>query len=542
MLSTSAAPSPSSSAASASAAPRRWAAELWIPLGLLLIGAVAELVAILALNGGRLVYTLDDPYIHLAVAEELARGGYGVNTGELSAPASSILWPFLLAPLARTALAGWVPLAYALASLAGAVLVIRRVAWGAFEGLPDGERGWAAGWAGAGALMASGPFFLLFSGMEHPLQLFLAALVTWGLIEEGRTGRAPGWLLGAVVLSPLVRYEGLAVAVPALLYLALRRHLARAAAAALAVAAAMGGFTAWLLAHGLPPLPASVLVKGGALTYRPGLGTLARHAVLENFNSIPGRTLALFALLLAAAALGRRRPRAERLFAAYAGGCVALHLVLGRFGWMGRYEAYAWTVAVLALLHLYRAPLAAAAAGAGRARVTGAAAALLLVLSPRSLYSTLATPRAANNIHVQHGQMHRFATDYWRAPVAVNDLGRVAFRNDAYVLDLWGLGSAEALRARFAGRGPAWMERMAAARGAELAMVYDAWFPELPPGWRRVGVLRFDTRLVTPAEREVAFYARGPRAAARADTLLRVFAPTLPPGARIVFPAPGAAR
>jgi hypothetical protein len=32
------------------------------------------------LSEGHIIYTLDDPYIHLAVAENIAKGGYGVTS------------------------------------------------------------------------------------------------------------------------------------------------------------------------------------------------------------------------------------------------------------------------------------------------------------------------------------------------------------------------------------------------------------------------------------------------------------------------------
>ncbi len=53
-------------------------------------------VDILVMNDGKLMYALDDPYIHLSVSETIWNGGYGVNPGEFSSPSSSILFPFLL--------------------------------------------------------------------------------------------------------------------------------------------------------------------------------------------------------------------------------------------------------------------------------------------------------------------------------------------------------------------------------------------------------------------------------------------------------------
>ena len=64
---------------------------LLIGIGFLLVIILAEVVALLRLNNGHLVYTLDDPYIHLALAENIIHGHYGVNAGEFSAPSSSIL-------------------------------------------------------------------------------------------------------------------------------------------------------------------------------------------------------------------------------------------------------------------------------------------------------------------------------------------------------------------------------------------------------------------------------------------------------------------
>lgn len=56
------------------------------------------LLSVLAINGGTLIYTLDDPYIHIDLARQIFAGHYGINPGEFSAPSSSVLWPFILAP------------------------------------------------------------------------------------------------------------------------------------------------------------------------------------------------------------------------------------------------------------------------------------------------------------------------------------------------------------------------------------------------------------------------------------------------------------
>ena len=70
-------------------------------LGLLVLFA-AEFGATIALTDGHFYYSLDDPYIHLAVSEQIRALSYGLNPGELSTPSSSLLWPILLAVTAGT--------------------------------------------------------------------------------------------------------------------------------------------------------------------------------------------------------------------------------------------------------------------------------------------------------------------------------------------------------------------------------------------------------------------------------------------------------
>jgi hypothetical protein len=171
------------------------------------------------------------------------------------------------------------------------------------------------------------------------------------------------------------------------------------------------------------------------------------------------------------------------------------------------------------------------------ARWRSFAALALVVTVVQSGLASARAPLAAEEIYLQHQQTSRFVADFLKEPVAVNDLGLVSLRSDHRVLDLWGLGSAEARRARAAGK-PGWMQDLVRSEGVDVALVYegDDWFgDDIPPAWVRVARLRVDReRLVTLGGREVAIFATTPQAVPRLESAVRRFAPTLPDGATLL--------
>ena len=198
---------------------------VWIPLGLLLVLVGIELWVLLAMNDGVLVYTLDDPYIHFALAENILAGHYGVSPIEFSAPSSTFLWPIILAPFTAFQVFDYVPFVVNVFAAAATVwfyhsAITTTVSPG------EGRKRYPVALIFTCLLIPTTNLVgLIFTGMEHSLQVLLAVMVVCGLIVEARTGRTPRWLLVAIVVGPLVRYESLAVATPALAYLLLRGHI-----------------------------------------------------------------------------------------------------------------------------------------------------------------------------------------------------------------------------------------------------------------------------------------------------------------------------
>lgn len=505
--------------------------EAW-PLGAVSAAAglavlAAMLVAAAARAGWVFEYPVDDPYIHLAVAEQIARGGYGVNAGEWASAASSALWPLLLVPGAGAEWGRYLPLAWNVAALVLLCLLWARL----LE-----ESGAAARWPrfalaaavlGPVALNAPG---LAFAGMEHTAHAAASLAIVLGLLRLGQG--AAGWLLPLALgclLAPAFRLEGLALAWAAALAVAwLGRPGAALGLGALALVP-VAGFAAFLSANGIGPLPSSVIAK----MMDGGVGDLSFAARLAqgfaaNVTHLPG--LVLLALALAGLAAGALLPERRARALALTGALAALaHLALGQIGWLNRYEPYALIAAAAALL-----VACGLSAGARAGQLAGAVAVAGLV---SGAYYTLDFIRVGlwspRGIHLQQAQMARFVHEVAQVDAAANDIGRLAWRNPHHVLDLWGLASAEARDLRL-GEAPAgWAGDLVARDGAPLIALYPQHFGDgIGRDWVVLGDLQLKYERGFLGGGFVRFYAADAQAAATLAPLLTDFAATLPDGVR----------
>jgi hypothetical protein len=461
------------------------------------------------------VYSLDDPYIHLTLARQILRGHYGINPGEFAAPASSILWPFLLAPFAFSRLVEFVPLAINLGALVVAVWWLQR--W-----LETWLSPWWALLATSALAFAFNLYGLVLTGMENSLQVTLAIIVALSLMRE-RLGW-PFWL--SVVLLPLIRYEGLAISLPvlALLVLSPGRRLPALIAGAIVVGIVLG-FSLFLHSHGVGLLPSSVLAKAGValLQKLPGLDTL--------WNNIEQQLFFLVIALFAAVLFVREGRAAEAVLLVVAP--TVAHLMFGRYGWFGRYHIYfaAWIVILFVTVY--------ARAGLAKAKFLSAALAVWFTYASfDSMIATLTTSLGSRNIADQQKQMAIIARDYLDEPVAVNDLGFMSYYARRYILDLGGLASYEALQARANAATDVWVADLMNRNHVEQAMVYDNLYPRRPANWIRVATLHLPLPWVTVGDDKVAFYSTSPEAAARLRQALANYRKSSPQAAMMLELAP----
>ncbi len=447
------------------------------------------MLARIVARNGEIVFPLDDPFLHLAIAKHLVENGvYGVTRESFSAASSSIAWPWVLAGI-ETAIGDHriTPILLNLAA-AGALLVH----------LGRRASSWTVVLVAAMAPLA--PMIVL--GMEHVAHAFLVVLLLSAAFE--RAGRRTAKLALLAALATSMRYESLAlVAILAVVFVAKRRY-----AAALAVVA--GGlvppalFALYAHAHGAPLLPTSVLLKahaGGAL------GT-----VVGNLREAPHLLAWLVALLVVAGCV-RKIAAEERLLLVVVAALIAVHLVFGRVGWFYRYEMYLVVAAGYALGRA--APRLPPFPRPAMRRAATALVVLALVFLPlkRAVAAHLATVPAAGNIHDQQLHTARFLQRHFAGQkVAVNDAGAVGYLHDGPMVDLLGLADLDVARARgFAIDHPLSREQVRAlSAGAKVAVVYDEWFEgAIPEEWTRVATWTIEGNRVC-AFPTVAVYATGP--------------------------------
>jgi hypothetical protein len=502
----------------------------------LLLAALTGLV--LWMCDGRLIYSLDDPYISLSLSWHIAHGHYGINAGEASSPSSSILYPLILAPFAYANWQEWVPLA-----LNAAAAVATGVAF-ATAACRFGIVTPAAGNGRAATLIvilcASGNLLTLpFTGLEHSLHALTSVLIVFGLARVIEEDDVPRWLPALIVLVPLWRFEGLALALLAIAALVLMRQWRSGAAALIGIAVSLGAYMAVMHALGLPMLPSSVLAKSAASDRLVGgesglfgfVGFVLRDAIDRlRWEATP--TLLVLALVVAhpvlrvwGASVDKGQPDndswslwREGLFTCVVAGALIAHVLFGGWGWFARYEIYTVFLGSAGAMILWRRGLGSVV----QSVVPTVAIALVLVnVGSYYLLNTIRVPAAAREIYEQQYQMHRFAVDFYRGPVGVNDLGWVSYHNPNYVLDLWGLGSEAAREDRMhGGAGADWLDRLVKSHNVGVLMIYDKWFSgQIPPDWSLLAVLRTSHHVVN-AGTEVAFYATSPAAAAAGRTAL----------------------
>jgi 4-amino-4-deoxy-L-arabinose transferase-like glycosyltransferase len=529
-------------------------AALWITTGILQYLAALR-------TQGHLIYALDDAYIHMAMAKNLAlHGVYGVTRYEFTSSSSSPLWTLLLALFyflfgVHESFPFILNLVIASVTLVAAYVLLNGIVKKQILQLC--------------ALLAI-VFFtplpvLIASGMEHPLHILLAILflsyAARTIVDDTAAHSASNlailFLLCAAIV--LTRFESYALVFVVCALFALRKRWTIALGILVAGLLPLIAYQAVSVAHGWQWLPNSILVRAGAVDFGinsmksiimvPPASRNVWQFLLRGWNSLLGAPFLAVLIAGSILVLGISWRRSRRLWkiehimlAAYVVAALA-HVQFGRIGYFFRYEAYlvalgvfVLPISVVGLLGALKQWMASS-----RMKALGGAAILLLSLQltiplfTRSLVSLPLVPIASQNIYQQQYQMGLFLRKYYSGKViAANDIGAICFLADIHLVDLVGLASVDIYRLRESNEfNTGQMLRLCNQKDVSIVVAYAAWLhmeglSGYQQGWKREGEWKIENNVVCGND-VVSFYATQTAEERPLMENLLAFSKTLPP-------------
>ena len=515
-------------------------AVLWAVVFVILNASISK-------TGGRLIYALDDAYIHMAMSKNLAEHGvWGVTRHEFSSTSSSLAWTLLLSLFYTLFGVGEATPFIFNFFLATVLVVFLFYVLDRFALSPTQKMLWLL------AFVAIVPLpYLIFGGLEHVLQHLINLLYVAAAAAVLAGDRRPAvWdgilLLVFSCLAVLIRFEGLFFVFIVSVLLLFRKRFLFAVLNGMAAALPLVIYGLISLQKGWYFLPSSVLLKG----YKPDFSTL--KGVL-GFLYLGSRQLVynihilvlVVAVLFMAILFMRREKRfweKPLILASIFLATTLTHMFFARSGYFLnrvsqiRYDAYLVTLGLFTLLHLVAANREARVGTGRSAKWAGALLAvfLLLPLLEWGVQSNRQVVRASHNIYSQQYQMGLFLKQFYQGQsVVVNDIGAINFLADIRCFDIWGLASRDiadaVLEKTYTG---AEISRLARLTGAGIAIVYDYPFyfktvGGIPSGWMRVAQWTIPDNVICAAD-TVSFYALDPSEIPRLTACLRRFSPQLP--------------
>jgi len=459
-------------------------------------------------------YASDAPYLHLAAAEEVTRNG--LNAGPVLG-SSSPLYTALLTPLSGDPMQRYLPLILNALGLILAVALWGSLIWHA--GYGDGVLGIMLAVAGPLALSMVG---LALYGLEFTLFLAISFAILIACLKVLDGQRISRSLLLLVVLAPLLRPEGIVLAVLAcLMVLACKRYKGGLILLVVAIIPVLAQ-AYWKRAQGLDPVPefASRMLEEIRSGMSDAPGVIARQT--ETLLTQPQAQLLLALIAVAGLLLLSRSVWQYRRWP-----LVIAMIVLGALGLLFLRFDVADHAAIALIAIVAAGTIAAAGAVPGRlARLValGPVAFAGWINVPFLLGPAIEAPRA---VILQQGQLARFAKDHLNAPVATDQSAYVAWANPHYVLDLPVAASDKTLT-----------DQMIETRDIHVAMIRDSKDQsDIQANWKLLGQLK----IADTENGATSLYLTGDYPETQYIQMLNQWKATLPKGAEFSFhgkPAP----
>lgn len=438
----------------------------------------ALIIILILINVGILIYTvnsefhysLDDPFIHLEIANNLVEfGNYGINESEFTSPSSSPLWTFLLSGIIY--LFGnyeYIPLYLNLL-----ISIIFVILYSKYNNKK--EETIILLFA---TLLTSIPV-LIINGMEHILHISLFAYIFFklnSLAFEKRNLFEEKLLLIVIALLTLVRLETLFFIFCICVILFLRKEYKQSIILGLISISLMVLFGLFSVYKGSTFLPSSILLKSDIDNLTSTFQVINRYMFKWILNLGEQTVILSLMIILSIILLINKNTKYKYHIITFIFTCL-LHSYFAKFGWLYRYEAYLVFIGLILIGKLFIE---------NKERVLKLNKVklvfVLLVVSIPFLYrlneANTESRKAIYKMNIQQYQMAQFVKEYYNNDVvACNDLGAISYFTNAKIIDLFGLGSNQISKAKISYKNMEQVyESLLDENNCNLIIVYNNWF------------------------------------------------------------------
>jgi hypothetical protein len=490
--------------------------------------------AALKKTGGHFSYPLDDTFIHMAMAKNVASNGtWGINAADYSATSSSPLFTALLSFLVKIFSVNiFLPLA--LAGIGTFLLILAmNKELNTFSSLGTVNKSMVM----LGTLLMGAIPALTLLGMEHTLQTALVLLFAHSVASiltltdtNKYTIHAAAW----ASLMTLGRYESLFFLAAAAGMLLLQKKWVSFFLILAAGFIPVVLFGMYSISKGGFFFPNSIMIKSNQnFIHILNGGT----TFIENTRSFSG--LVVLALIISFKKyLAKRFDRDFWILTMFLIAAI-MHGTLISLSWFYRYESYLITIASFQILKiLFEWVQENKWKGIRQHLIPTAVVAVLLFSLPiRGLNSLRNSIRAITNIHDQQTQLGLFLQQYYpKQVVAANDVGAISYYADIHTLDLWGLGNNEVMKARKNKTwGSAYLQQLVADKNTNIAIIYDSWFDaNLSKHWHKIATWEIADNF-SCGDSKVSFYATGKTDTIAFKNNLKLFESKLPVTVKVSY-------
>jgi hypothetical protein len=522
-------------------------------LALFIVFGITALIEynVLANTKGIFSYPLDDAFIHMAIARNIAFfSNWGTNKFQFASASSSILYSLLLAGSFRIFSVHTI-IPFVINVLAATLLILAISRW-----LKKEKVGATAQLIIIGCVIVFTPLpIIIMTGMEHTLQclfsfLFIFTFSDWVgkmIHEKSHQWKLPLHVTLYGILATSIRFEGMFLIAIAGLILFYHKKFAMAVQLGLITMLPVIVFGIYSMAKGGFFFPNSLLVKTESIELSiTGIRQYISKIVIDRLTLTAGiegiatRQL-LFILPLTYLVFSSvfRLKTSHRYILIMLTTCTLFQLSFAAVGWVYRYEAYLILCSTIILSVIFydnrRAILA-------RKRELNLFLLLLMFLlfSPfaiRTVYAFTKITRACINIYEQQYQMGKFMNKYYKTKnVAANDIGAISYFTLGNNVDLWGLGDNEVAKSRVKKYWtPDFLYNLSKRRNVRVVVVYDRWFdPLLLKRWNKVASWQIPDNVIC-ADDIVTFYSPDENNSEELKRNLHDYQKSLPPAVRVTY-------